>query len=100
MNGYGVLAKLASLGVVALVAVLVAAKGRDAAFVFHAYLISAVALGLILYYSRSFSFAPAGPSPATETTYLDGVVKAGVIATVFWGVAGFLVGVVIASQLA
>jgi cytochrome c oxidase cbb3-type subunit I len=29
--------------------------------------------------------------------YHDGVIKAGVIATVFWGVVGFLVGVVIAA---
>jgi len=100
MNGYGVLAKLISLGVVALVAVIVAAKGHDAAFVFHAYVISAVALGLIIYYSRSFSFAPATAAPATESTYSDEVIKAGMIATVFWGVAGFLLGVVIASQLA
>ena len=100
MNGYGVLAKLISLGVVALVAVIVAAKGHDAAFVFHAYVISAVAMGLIIYYSRSFSFAPAAALPAAESVYFDDVVKAGVIATVFWGVAGFLLGVVIASQLA
>ena len=46
MNGYGLLAKLISLGVVALVAVIVAAKGHDAAFIFHAYVIAAVALGL------------------------------------------------------
>jgi cytochrome c oxidase cbb3-type subunit 1 len=32
-------------------------------------------------------------------SYHDGVVKAGVIATIFWGVAGLLVGVVIAAQL-
>ena len=32
--------------------------------------------------------------------YLDGVVKAGVIATIFWGVVGFLAGVYIAFQLA
>jgi cytochrome c oxidase cbb3-type subunit 1 len=38
--------------------------------------------------------------PVEETGYADGVVRAGVIATVFWGVAGFLVGVVIAWQLA
>ncbi|MFN3371619.1 MAG: cytochrome-c oxidase, cbb3-type subunit I [Sphingomonadaceae bacterium] len=31
--------------------------------------------------------------------YHDGVVKAGVIATVFWGTVGLLVGVVIAAQL-
>ncbi|MFZ5670746.1 MAG: cytochrome-c oxidase, cbb3-type subunit I [Pseudomonadota bacterium] len=31
--------------------------------------------------------------------YMDGVVKAGVIATMFWGAVGMLVGVVIAAQL-
>ena len=36
--------------------------------------------------------------PANE--YMDGVVRAGVIATTFWGVVGFLVGVIIAFQLA
>jgi cytochrome c oxidase cbb3-type subunit 1 len=35
-----------------------------------------------------------------ETGYADGVIRAGVIATVFWGVAGFLVGDFIAWQLA
>jgi cytochrome c oxidase cbb3-type subunit 1 len=34
------------------------------------------------------------------TFYNDAVVKAGTIATVFWGIVGFLVGVVIAWQLA
>ena len=100
MNGYGLLAKLISLGVVALVAVIVAAKGHDSAFIFHAYVISAVALGLFVYYSRNYYFAPIAAVPSTEITYFDDVVKAGVIATVFWGVAGFLLGVVIASQLA
>ena len=38
--------------------------------------------------------------PHEATGYSDGVVRAGVIATVFWGVAGFLVGVIIAWQLA
>jgi cytochrome c oxidase cbb3-type subunit 1 len=37
---------------------------------------------------------------ARAEKYLDGVVRAGVIATVFWGITGFLVGVVIALQLA
>jgi len=37
--------------------------------------------------------------PEKRDGYLDGVVRAGVIATVFWGLVGFLVGVVIAAQL-
>ena len=44
------------------------------------------------------------PSDRTVSTnlysYNDGVVKAGTIATVFWGVVGFLAGVYIAFQLA
>ena len=35
-----------------------------------------------------------------QTKYEDGVVRAGVIATLFWAAVGMLVGVVIASQLA
>ena len=38
--------------------------------------------------------------PADMSTYMDGPVRYGVIATVFWGVAGFLAGVFIAAQLA
>ncbi|MDZ4778164.1 MAG: cytochrome-c oxidase, cbb3-type subunit I [Alphaproteobacteria bacterium] len=34
-----------------------------------------------------------------RTRYEDGVVKAGVIASTFWGIAGLLVGVIIALQL-
>ncbi len=35
-----------------------------------------------------------------EGEYFDSVIRAGVIATVFWGIVGFLVGMVIAWQLA
>ena len=34
-----------------------------------------------------------------QSEYEDGVIKAGVIATAFWGIAGMLVGVIIALQL-
>ncbi len=36
----------------------------------------------------------------TPSKYENGVIKAGVFASMFWGIAGFLVGVVIALQLA
>ena len=49
-------------------------------------------------------YAAAGPVTAGRaadgTGYVDGPIRAFAIATVFWGVVGFLVGVVIASQLA
>jgi len=38
--------------------------------------------------------------PADESGYFDSVIRYGTIATVFWGIAGFLVGVCIALQLA
>lgn len=43
------------------------------------------------------------PQPAkveTEADYMDGPVRVGSILTMFWGVVGFLVGVVVATQLA
>jgi cytochrome c oxidase cbb3-type subunit I len=100
MNGYGLVAKLVALGSIALIAVILGAFGHDTGYVFHAYLIFAIAIGFFIYFARSFSFAPILATPNLEGSYLDGVIKAGIIATVFWGVAGFLVGVVIASQLA
>ena len=100
MNGYGLLAKLISLGGIAIAAVILAANGHDLGYSFHAYLIVAVAVGFFIYYARSFSFVPVLAPADLESSYLDSVVRAGVIATVFWGVIGFLVGVVVASQLA
>jgi len=38
--------------------------------------------------------------PRDDSRYRDDVIRAGVIATVFWGVIGMLVGVFIASQMA
>jgi cytochrome c oxidase cbb3-type subunit 1 len=95
------LTQLAILGLMVIGAIVLAAKGQDQLFATHAFLAALALGGLIIYYARRFS-AP-GPqlsSAEIEATYLDGVVKAGVIATVFWGVVGFLVGVVVAAQLA
>lgn len=39
-------------------------------------------------------------APIDPTRYMDGPVRYGVIATVFWGVVGFLAGVLVAAQLA
>ena len=41
-----------------------------------------------------------GPRQDQSSRYENGVVKAGVIASMFWGVAGLLVGLIIALQLA
>src|ERR1019366_4302047 len=42
----------------------------------------------------------AGRIPQDERgTYADSVIKAGVVASMFWGIAGMLVGLIIALQL-
>ncbi|MBN8976174.1 MAG: cytochrome-c oxidase, cbb3-type subunit I [Rhizobiales bacterium] len=47
---------------------------------------------------RKTNFEP--QAPVDESAYMDEPIRYGVIATVFWGVVGFLVGVFIAVQLA
>jgi cytochrome c oxidase cbb3-type subunit I len=88
--------KLAALGVIALFAAMAANWGRDVAYVVHAIIILGVAGFLFVRVLRQME----EPAMAAPTGYMDDVVRAGVIATTFWGVVGFLVGVVIAFQLA
>ena len=89
------------VGVAAFGALLLAAFAQDNLFQAHAWILFALlAIGTIILLRR-VQVAPAAPSAAdAESTYMDGVVRYGVIATVFWGLAGFLVGVIIAAQLA
>ena len=88
--------KLLVLGLVALLAAIVANFARDLSYQVHAIIIMLVAGGLFLWTLRRVD----EPRPAPSNAYMDDVIRAGVIATAFWGVVGFLVGVVIAFQLA
>ena len=83
-------------------ALMAAAVGRDAAFRAHFWIIFVVLLlGTILLMRRvSFESANSTPSLINQTSYMDGVVRYGIMATLFWGTAGMLVGIIIASQLA
>ena len=56
-----------------------------------------VAFGMFVWVLRNTDEAPV---KIDKNGYMDGVIRAGVIATAFWGVTGFLVGVIIAFQLA
>jgi cytochrome c oxidase cbb3-type subunit 1 len=89
--------KLAALALITLIAAIAANYARDLAFEVHALIVMMVAGGLFLHTMRR-----AGePRPvADHEGYADAVVRAGVIATAFWGIAGFLVGTFIAFQLA
>ena len=46
-----------------------------------------------------YKVAEGGLPKIDHSEYEDGVIKAGVIATTFWGIAGMLVGLIIACQL-
>lgn len=88
--------------------VLLAALGaflgaKDPGFAVHAALVGIIAFGLVcvtvarydpLAKAQSIFKMPPGPS-----RYDDDPVRWGVIATIFWGMAGFLVGVIIATQM-
>lgn len=89
------------LGLATLLALLGAAFAEDAIFRAHA-LVLVLVLGLAtIYLARQVQFAASGKAPAEDPeAYMDGPIRVGVILTVFWGIIGFLVGVVVASQLA
>ncbi|MFP4273695.1 MAG: cbb3-type cytochrome c oxidase subunit I, partial [Paracoccaceae bacterium] len=90
--------KLIVLGVVTLFAMIAANYARDAAYMVHAIIVMLVAGGFFLWTLRRTG-EPV-PNVDLSRSYMDGVVRAGVIATAFWGVVGFLVGTFIAFQLA
>jgi len=88
--------KIAVYGVIAVCAAIAASYARDFAYQVHAVIVMLVAAGLFLWTVRRTG----DPKPVPDTGYMDDVVRAGVIATAFWGVIGFVAGTFIASQLA
>ena len=92
------------MALLAFAALLGVAFAHDSLFAAHmwvAFFVLAVGTIIML---RRMKFAPTNgvvTTPAApKSEYFDEVVRYGVIATVFWGVVGFLVGVVAALQLA
>ncbi|MBO6640410.1 MAG: cbb3-type cytochrome c oxidase subunit I, partial [Roseitalea sp.] len=88
------------VGAGAFLALLGAALGQDQLFRVHMGILTVVLLGSTAVLLRTAKFAPAGGAAATESQYFDNVVRYGAVATVAWGIVGFLVGVVVAAQLA
>jgi cytochrome c oxidase cbb3-type subunit 1 len=89
--------------VLAILALFGAALAVDAGFAVHMGImaVAALAASFLTMAKGDFNALPgrlAGLS-ALQSRYYDDVIRWGVIATVFWGVVGFLVGVVIALQL-
>ncbi|WP_456390658.1 cytochrome-c oxidase, cbb3-type subunit I [Profundibacter sp.] len=87
--------KLIVVGAVVVLAAIAASYARDLPYMVNALTIMLAAAALFIWTMRGLG----DPKPKTDE-YADGVVRAGVIATALWGVVGFLVGVIIASQLA
>ena len=89
--------KLAILGVIALLAALAASRAHDVAYQVHALLIMAISAAMFVWVLRR---TDEPQTPVDTSGYMDGVIRAGAIATAFWGVVGFLAGTFIAFQLA
>ncbi|HWU64598.1 MAG TPA: cytochrome-c oxidase, cbb3-type subunit I [Ensifer sp.] len=90
------------VGLFAFLALLGAAFAQDSLFKAHMWVLFTVLLIFSVAMIRRVSFAPVSTVSAEQrkSEYFDEVVRYALIATVFWGVVGFLVGVVIALQLA
>ena len=79
-----------------LAAIIEAARSPDPRMVMQAWTFGACMAAFGAWYMKTY----VGRTPADEkATYADAVIKAGVIASTFWGIVGMLVGVAIALQL-
>jgi len=93
---FDVVALFLFLGVAAVLALLATAFTADPAFRFHGYIL--MAASVVALSALTIGVAN-GKFRSDPNRYQDGVIRAGVIATMFWGVIGMTVGVLIASQL-
>ncbi|MFK7866645.1 MAG: cytochrome-c oxidase, cbb3-type subunit I [Alphaproteobacteria bacterium] len=91
-------------GLIGLISAIFASMGGDPVFRFHGMI--GVVLSLVAAYVtiRFFARNPDGRSPlkigTTDIPYNNKIIQYGAAATALWGVVGFLVGLVIALQLA
>ena len=84
-------------GLLAFGSILATAFTPDPAFRFHGYVMIAGFVTAFLVMSVGMG---SGRFKSDPTRYNDGVVRAGVIATMFWAIAGLAAGVFVAAQLA
>ncbi|MCC8978363.1 cytochrome-c oxidase, cbb3-type subunit I [Bradyrhizobium acaciae] len=91
------------LAVFAFVSLLGMAMGHDAAFSFHAALACAASLISVVVIGNRYLDRPAELPPAEingRPNYYLGPIKFASAMAMFWGIAGFTVGLIIAMQLA
>jgi cytochrome c oxidase cbb3-type subunit 1 len=89
---------------IGLIAVLTIAASADFGFSVHLAIVAAAAFAMLIVTLRNAdygAFATGVPSVVVDhSRYDDDPVRWGVLATIFWGVAGFVAGLYIALQLA
>ena len=87
----------------AFLSIVIAAKAYTPEYAFHAYLFTAASIAAVFAIINRYYERPAGPAPLTidgKPNYNMGPVKFATVAAMFWGIAGFTVGLYIASELA
>ncbi|MFN3855191.1 MAG: cytochrome-c oxidase, cbb3-type subunit I [Phreatobacter sp.] len=86
----------------ALLCLIIASGSVDSGYTFHALLSAAAAIGAVFLIANRYTNRPAViPQEINgKPNYNMGPVKFAAIAAMFWGIAGFTVGVAIAAQLA
>ena len=100
---FGEIAALVGFSAFAFLAIIIAAKAYTPEYAFHAYLFAAASIASVFAVGNRYMSRPAGPVPQFidgKPNYNFDVVKVGTIFAVVWGIAGFLVGVIAALQLA
>ena len=89
------------LGVAAILGLGLASSAADTGMRIHAMLFAGAAvLAVFALISRIYGARAVAATAPGAVDYNDGVIRAGVIASVFWGLAVFVVGLVLALQLA
>jgi len=91
---------LTLLGLAALFSAMAINFAQDLAFQVQAIVVLGAAAVTFIWYLRRVEPVPADSRFQPVSGYMDGVVRAGVIATACWGIVGFLAGTFIAFQLA
>jgi cytochrome c oxidase cbb3-type subunit 1 len=92
---------IVGVGLATFLALVAAALARDELFQAHMWILTVVLAVTVIVLLRNTRFsAAAATAGGQESFYMDDPIRYGAIATMFWGVVGFLVGVVVALQLA
>jgi cytochrome c oxidase cbb3-type subunit 1 len=100
---FGEFGLLITFGLLAFASIIVFAKAWTPEYAFHALLFAAASLAAVFAIGNRYLDRPAEPPPQMidgKPNYNLGPVKFATVAAVFWGLAGFTVGLIIALQLA